>query len=207
MRAPSAARIIHESHGVILIKHPSLKQGALAIILAFGASDLALAQQAATQPTATVYVTGSNLKRTAKETTSVVQTITAQDIKDTGAATVQELMKLIPAMGSDGNFDTTDGGFARGASTASLRGLTSTSTLVLLNGRRMTPGAYADPNDGNSTMYDLNSIPVSAIDRVEVAEGRRVRHLRFRRHRRRDQLHYQVQLQGRGNCRPLRRQR
>ena len=146
--------------------HPILKTGALAVILAFSATDLALAQQSASP--ATVYVTGSNLKRTSKETTSVVQVITSQDIKDTGANTVQELLKFIPAMGSDGNFDTTDGGFARGAATASLRGLTSTSTLILLNGRRMTPGAYADPNDGNSTMYDLNSIPVSALERVEV---------------------------------------
>ncbi|MGO4376643.1 TonB-dependent receptor plug domain-containing protein [Pseudoduganella sp. RAF53_2] len=145
-----------------------MKTAALAITLAFGAADLALAQQAANQPTTTVYVTGSNLKRTAKETTSVVQVITAQDIKDTGATSVQDLLKFIPAMGSDGNFDSSDGGFARGASTASLRGLTSTSTLILLNGRRMTPGAYADPNNGNSTMYDLNSIPVSAIERVEV---------------------------------------
>lgn len=32
----------------------------------------------------------------------------------------------------------------------------------------MTPSAYADPNDGNSTLYDLNSIPLSALDRVEI---------------------------------------
>jgi iron complex outermembrane recepter protein len=67
-------------------------------------------------------------------------------------------------MGSDVNLDTNDGGF----STATLRGLTSTSTLILLNGRRMTPSAYADPNNGNSTLYDLNSIPLSALDRVEI---------------------------------------
>ena len=152
-----------------MTKQLALKQGALAVLLAFSGADYALAQQAAgTAPTNTVYVTGSNLKRTDKETTSVVQVLTAQDIKNTGAATVQELMKQIPAMGSDGNFDTTNGGFAVGASTVSLRGLTSTSTLVLLNGRRMTPGAYADPNNGNSTMYDINSIPLSAIERIEI---------------------------------------
>lgn len=126
-----------------------------------------MAQQAAS-PTPTVYVTGSNLKRTAKESTNVVQVLTAQDIKNTGAQSVQELMKTIPAMGSDSNFDVTDGGFSRGASTASLRNLSSTSTLVLLNGRRVVIGAYADPNDGNSSLYDLNSIPVSALDRVEI---------------------------------------
>lgn len=147
-------------------KQLALKQGALAILLAFGGAEFALAQEA--QAPQTVYVTGSNLKRTEKETTSVVQVLTAQDIKNTGAQSVQELMKTIPAMGSDGNYDTNDGGFSRGAATASLRNLTSTSTLILLNGRRITAGAYADPNDGNSALYDLNSIPISALERVEV---------------------------------------
>jgi hypothetical protein len=44
----------------------------------------------------------------------------------------------------------------------------SSATLVLLNGRRMTPVAYADPNDGNSTLYDLNAIPLAALERVEI---------------------------------------
>lgn len=152
----------------VLTKQLALKQGALAVLLAFSGADFALAQQAASTAPTTVYVTGSNLKRTAKETTNVVQVLTAQDIKNTGAQSVQELMKTIPAMGSDSNFDVTDGGFSRGASTASLRNLTSTSTLVLLNGRRVVIGAYADPNDGNSSLYDLNSIPVSALERVEI---------------------------------------
>ncbi|GGC04272.1 hypothetical protein GCM10011572_27730 [Pseudoduganella buxea] len=127
-----------------------------------------LAQQAPTTPSQTVYVTGSNLKRVDKEGTSPVQVVTAQDIKDTGAQTVQELMRFVPAIGSDSNYDSTDGGFSRGVATASLRGLSSTSTLILLNGRRMTPAAYADPNDGNSTLYDLNSIPITALERVEI---------------------------------------
>jgi iron complex outermembrane receptor protein len=115
-----------------------------------------------------VYVTGSNLKRVGKEGNSPVSVITALDIKASGAATVSELMRTVPSMGTNNNFDTNDGGFSRGVSTASLRGLSSTSTLILLNGRRMTPSAYADPNDGNSTLYDLNSIPLSALERVEI---------------------------------------
>lgn len=146
-----------------------LKASVVAVSVAMMAlSQAAIAQQASTQAPQTVYVTGSNLKRTSQEGTSPVQVITARDIKDTGAATVTELMRLVPAMGTDNNLDNMDGGFSRGVSTASLRGLSSTSTLILLNGRRMTPAAYADPNNGNSTLYDLNSIPLSALDRVEV---------------------------------------
>ncbi len=151
-----------------MTKQLALKQGALAVLLAFSGADYALAQQAASTAPTTVYITGSNLKRTAKESTNVVQVLTAQDIKNTGAQSVQELMKTIPAVGSDNNFDVTDGGFSRGAATVSLRNLSSTSTLVLLNGRRVVIGAYADPNDGNSSLYDLNSIPVSALERVEI---------------------------------------
>jgi iron complex outermembrane receptor protein len=147
-----------------------LKKGVLAVALTLAASQAAVLAQSTPlgAPAATVYITGSNLKRTQKEGTQPIQVITSKDIRDSGAATVTELMRKVPAMGSDVNLDTNDGGFARGVSTASLRGLSSTSTLVLLNGRRMTPSAYADPNDGNSTLYDLNSIPLSALERVEI---------------------------------------
>jgi len=146
---------------------PLLKTGVIAVSLAIAPIPAALAQ--GTGATAqTVHVTGSNLKRTEKEGTQPIQVISEKDIRETGAATVTELMRLVPSMGTDVNLDTNDGGFSRGVSTASLRGLSSSSTLILLNGRRMTPAAYADPNAGNSTLYDLNAIPLAAIERVEI---------------------------------------
>ncbi|MFL6657300.1 MAG: TonB-dependent receptor plug domain-containing protein [Massilia sp.] len=155
-----------------------LKKSVVAVAMTLASSQLVYAQDnAASQatglsgPPQTVYITGSNLKRTAKEGTQAIQVLTSKDIKDSGAATVTELMRKVPSMGSDMNFDTNDGGFSRGVSTASLRGLSSTSTLILLNGRRMSPSAYADPNDGNSTLYDLNAIPISALERVEILKG------------------------------------
>jgi iron complex outermembrane receptor protein len=158
-----------------LNKQLVLKKSVIAVALTLTSSQLVFAQTAVSgesnavnAPATTVYITGSNLKRTQKEGTAPIQVITAKDIRDSGAATVTELMRQVPSMGSDVNLDTNDGGFSRGVSTASLRGLSSTSTLILLNGRRMTPSAYADPNDGNSTLYDLNSIPISALDRVEI---------------------------------------
>ena len=147
-----------------------LKRSVIAVALTLATSHVVMAQVAATEPAIQrVTVTGSNIKRAAKEGTSPIQTITAKDIKDSGAKTVAELMKQVPSMGSDINQDFTSGsGFAKGVATASLRGLSSTSTLILLNGRRMTPSAYADPNNGNSTLYDLNSIPLSALEKVEI---------------------------------------
>jgi iron complex outermembrane receptor protein len=151
-----------------LNKQLVLKQSVIAVALTLSSQIVMAQQNAVTAPSATVYITGSNLKRTQKEGTQPIQVITAKDIRDSGAATVTELMRTVPSMGTDVNLDTNDGGFSRGVSTASLRGLTSTATLILLNGRRMTPSAYADPNNGNSTLYDLNSIPLSALDRVEI---------------------------------------
>ena len=154
----------------ILFKKIVLKQSVIAVALTLSSSQLVYAQLAPQEPALQkILITGSNLKRADKEGTSPVDVITAKDIKDSGASTVAELMKLIPSMGSDTNQDQASGsGFAKGVATASLRGLGSSSTLILLNGRRMTPSAYADPNNGNSTLYDLNSIPLSALDRVEI---------------------------------------
>ncbi|MCC2956407.1 TonB-dependent receptor [Massilia sp. IC2-477] len=138
---------------------------AVAVALASGA---AFAQQAAEAPVQKVFVTGSNIKRADKEGSSPVATINAKQIAATGANTVSELLHSIPAFGSGTSNDITDGSFSKGASTASLRGLGSSSTLILLNGRRITASAYADPNQGKSAVYDLNTIPVSAIERVEI---------------------------------------
>ncbi|MES2069715.1 MAG: TonB-dependent receptor [Pseudomonadota bacterium] len=117
-----------------------------------------------------VEITGSNIKRTEKEGTSPIQTITAQEIKNSGATNVLELMRAtVPGLGTGGYNDTPNqNGFSKGVATADLRNLGSTSTLILLNGRRMTPSAFANPNNGQSTLYDLNAIPISALERVEV---------------------------------------
>lgn len=116
-----------------------------------------------------VEVTGSNIKRISKESSSPVDVITARDIQASGARTALEIMKMIPAVGNDGYSDSaTQNGFSRGVATVSLRNLSATSTLVLINGRRMAPSAYANPNNGTSTLYDLNAIPTSAIERIEV---------------------------------------
>ena len=145
----------------------TIKRSVIAVALTLASSHVVMAQQAAQEPIK-VIVTGSNIKRADKEGTSPVEIVTAKQIADTGANTVADLLHAIPAFGSGSNIDTVDGGFSRGSSTASLRGLGSSSTLILLNGRRMTASAYADPNQGKSAVYDLNSIPVSSIERIEI---------------------------------------
>jgi iron complex outermembrane receptor protein len=141
----------------------------IALLGTVGWSEFALAQmQAADAPIERVIVTGSNLKRTSTENPSLVQVISKKEIEQSGAVSVADLMAKVPALGSSNQVDSRDGGFSKGLATASLRNLGSASTLVLINGRRMSPAAYADPNAGQSTQYDLNSIPLSALERVEI---------------------------------------
>ena len=149
-------------------QHLAVKRSVVAVALTLASSSVVFAQQEAAAPVTKVYVTGSNIKRADKEGSSPVTTLNAKQIAATGANTVAELLQTVPAFGSGTATDITDGSFTRGAATASMRGLGSSSTLVLLNGRRITASAYADPNQGKSAVYDLNSIPVSAIERVEI---------------------------------------
>lgn len=139
---------------------------ALALI---GCAGLSYAASAAdTDEPQRVVITGSNLKRTLTESPAAIQVLNRKDIEKTGAVSVADLMSKLPALGSSQQVDSRDGGFSKGLATASLRNLGSASTLVLINGRRISPAAYADPNAGQSTQYDLNSIPLSALERVEI---------------------------------------
>ncbi|MGX9699535.1 TonB-dependent receptor plug domain-containing protein [Janthinobacterium lividum] len=111
----------------------------------------AMAQDANVQR---VEITGSSIKRATAETASPVQLITRDDLMKSGKATVAEYLQTLTADGA-GSLPTGFGnGFAAGSTAISLRGLGATSTLVLLNGRRMAPFARAD--DGQKSFTDLS---------------------------------------------------
>lgn len=112
-------------------------------------------------PLQRVEITGSSIKRVAGETSLPVTVLKREDIDRTGATTAQDLVNMLP--GNFGGSVTANNVGATGvASTANLRALGSQYTLVLLNGRRLANYAF-----GNSPV-DLNSIPLSAIERIEV---------------------------------------
>jgi len=114
-----------------------------------------------------VEITGSSIKRVDAETALPVQTIKREDIAKAGVTTAAELLKNISAATAnlgDGASITDNTGGQRGFNGANLRGIGVSSTLVLLNGRRLAN--FASP--GDSAGVDLNSIPAGAIQRVEV---------------------------------------
>jgi iron complex outermembrane receptor protein len=123
------------------------------------AATSALAQEA--QKLERIEVTGSSIKRVSAETSLPMTTFTKEEIARTGATTVQDLVQLLPSS-FGGGVVANNVGATGGASTANLRALGPKYTLVLLNGRRMSNFAF-----GNNPV-DLNSIPLGAVERVEV---------------------------------------
>lgn len=113
-----------------------------------------------------VEVTGSNIPRADKETPSVVQVITAEDLKGSGYTTVNEVLQNLTANGQGTLSKGFSGAFASGASGVSLRGLSLGATLILVDGHRMAPYPLAD--DAQRSFVDISSIPFSAVERIEV---------------------------------------
>jgi iron complex outermembrane recepter protein len=113
-----------------------------------------------------IEVTGSNIKRIDAEAVSPVQVITRSDIERSGRATIAEVLRDIPQNGGQSFNETFTNSFSPGASGIALRGLSQKSTLVLINGRRMA--SYGLAQNLFDTYVDLNSIPTSAVDRIEI---------------------------------------
>ncbi|WP_374355041.1 TonB-dependent receptor domain-containing protein [Chitinimonas sp.] len=137
---------------------------ALACVGLIGGSALALADEA--QKTQKIEVTGSSIRRVGAETAAPVQIVTRREIEQSGAQTISDVIRSLSADNNGTVSSSFSSGFASGASGVSLRGLGVNATLVLLNGRRTAPYGLSD--DGQRTFVDLSSIPLDAVDRVEL---------------------------------------
>ena len=108
-----------------------------------------------------INVTGSRIKRRSIATPAPITVIGKDDILATGKATIAEVLQRLPVAANAINVQFNNGG--NGASRVNLRSLGAARTLVLVNGRRFVPGG-----DGVNASVDLNSIPISIIERVEL---------------------------------------
>jgi iron complex outermembrane recepter protein len=164
---PSSGTVVSASHGLRLAQ--VITGGAAAD------SDASEAAQSTNTPATSqtkleeVVVTGSSIKRINAETALPVQILKRDDIERTGATSVEELFRKLTVATSSGSTVAAQAtGFGTGAiSTISLRGLGSDRTLVLINGKRAA--VYGGGSAGNAgSSVDINSIPVAAIERVEI---------------------------------------
>jgi iron complex outermembrane receptor protein len=139
----------------------TLKRNAIsaAIMAVMGANVGVYAQQSSQLER--VEITGSSIKRIASEGALPVQIITAEQINKSGATSVAEVIQRLPSMQGFSVADTAVGSNSGGIATASIHDLGAAYTLVLLNGRRIAP-------TGSGSSINLNAIPMSAIERIEV---------------------------------------
>lgn len=112
-----------------------------------------------------VLVTGSLIQTTQRFGLNQVQTVSLKDIRASGFVTVAEFLRN-SAVNSANSWGDNFAYGATGGSGIALRGLPEKYTLVLVNGLRVAP--YAFPSNGTDTFVDLNSIPMDAIQRIEI---------------------------------------
>jgi iron complex outermembrane recepter protein len=167
--APSAAPALRMCKSAI----------AIAVAAACGTTAMAADAPPAPAPAAAagdqglseVVVTGSRIQRRDYESPSPIVTLNTDDLKNsTAEVSIEQALSKLPQFtpGSNqfnqaANVQATAAS-APGIATVNLRGLGSNRTLVLLDGRR------AQPADA-SLEIDLNTLPVAALDSVEVVTG------------------------------------
>ena len=114
-----------------------------------------------------VVVTGSRIKRTVNTVSQETITITAEDMDIAGDISVADALRT-SNLNSLGSYRESSGNSAQSNATIDLRGAGAGRTLTLVNGRRVT----GSPSLGGGGTLNLNMVPFSAVDRIEViADG------------------------------------
>lgn len=116
-----------------------------------------------------VIVTGSHIPTAEEVGPNPVQTINRDVIEKSGERTAADLLRRLPIEGFAGIPTSNNGNSdVAGASSIALRGFDASSTLVLLDGRRLAPYPVGGPPTGGVAFVDLNSIPKAALDSIEI---------------------------------------
>jgi iron complex outermembrane receptor protein len=147
------------------------------------AAQIATDPQTPTAPAASaapedIVVTGSRIRRDPLDQPSPVVTVDESAIARTGLSSIADVLQRLPAssgglnskFNSSGNFGNPPdgGGVGAGSAVLDLRYLGAKRTLVLVDGLRFVNGASAS---GIPSTVDLNTIPSSMIERVEVLQS------------------------------------
>lgn len=124
-----------------------------------------------------IVVTGSRIRRDPLSQDAPIVFVDQADIAKTGLSSINDVLQRLPSSGGgfNGKFNNSGnlgnppdgGGVGAGAAEIDLRYLGSRRVLVLVDGIRYVNGASASGVPGST---DLNSIPESAIERVEVLQ-------------------------------------
>ncbi len=113
-------------------------------------------------------VTGSLIRQADKTGFQSVQVIGNKQIQESGQQSVGDYLRSISTNSANSWGESTADSFAAGASGIALRGLSEKYTLVLVDGQRVAPYAFAV--NASDQFFDLNTLPLGIIDRIEVVK-------------------------------------
>jgi outer membrane receptor for ferrienterochelin and colicin len=144
--------------------------GAAIAALVVSAGITAPLQAAEERPVEEMVVTGSFIRGTPEDAPSPVLVMSREELVGSGVSDIGEAVRNL-SITSGSDTAPTDGTRFNGATggglaNVNLRGLGPTSTLVLLDGKRL-PYAGQKLADGDR-FVDINSIPITMVERVEV---------------------------------------
>lgn len=118
-----------------------------------------------------VVVTGSRIRRTDFNSPDPIQVISAEQAQLRGTVDTSEILQTATTASGSYQINNQLSGYVTtggpGGNSVSLRGLGANRTLVLLNGRRAGPAGTG----GTVGPFDLNVIPSSIVDHVEVLKS------------------------------------
>src|SRR4051812_21181634 len=110
-----------------------------------------------------IVVTGSRIPQPNLTSTSPGTGGKSQEIRPSGTTRTEDVINALPQVTASQAGNLSNG--STGTATVNLRNLGVTRTLVLINGRRLQPG------DPISSAADLNAVPATLIERVDVLTG------------------------------------
>jgi iron complex outermembrane receptor protein len=114
-----------------------------------------------------VIVTGSNIPTAEEVGPNPVLALNRDLINKAGEKNTEELLRDLPVANANGvPISNNATGFTPGAASIALRGFDPSATLLLVDGRRIAP--YPIGQGGTSSFFDLNSIPLPAVESIEI---------------------------------------
>ncbi len=116
--------------------------------------------------TGAIVITGSRIPQPNLTSVSPVTVVNSQEVRLSGATRAEDIINTLPQAVAAQSGNISNG--STGVATINLRNLGPQRTLVLINGRRLVPG---DPGPNGSSAADINAVPATLIQRVDVLTG------------------------------------
>ena len=141
-------------HGLFKLNPILLSLGLLAVP--------GLAQAESVKANETVVVTATQTKHTELTAPASVSVVTRADLDKMNVNNIGDALKHVPGVNIIGTNPT-------GRNEIKIRGMGGDYTLLLVNGKRVNARETLGSSFGND--FDLSSIPMAAIERIEVIRG------------------------------------